>query len=277
LATFFKGIAENIPNIVDLAFGLGTTVWIYYLIKIPWGLYFKARKGRIDGQESKERNIQQDEDSIAKLYSIEKKLLVTSLSAHVFSALGVWAISYLTGGKYIRPHVSLLFLGSAVLRPAWEIHFHIRARIEQLVKRIQYPVAYIEKLLQDVLNLERRSTQHENNIKSLREQHEQDRNQLQLKEESDIKTLSNIHSADIKRLTDKGNEDVRHLQGQIAVLKNRLVEQEDNLKKTNETVLIYFEKLEVQFNEALTSVSADKKMIEGVSAFLKLVRDNLIK
>jgi len=54
------------------------------------------------------------------------------------------------------------------------------------------------------------------------------------------------------------------------------VEIESNVKKTNEKTLLYFEKLEVEFNDALTKLSADKKMIEGVRAFMQLVRDNLI-
>jgi len=262
---FIKSVGDFIPNLLDIAFGLGTTVWIYYLIKIPWGLYFKARKGRIDGQESRENGIEQDEDTIRKLKDIENRLLVASLAAHFFSALGVYGFAYLTGGRWIRPHTSLLFLGSAILRPAWEFHFHIRARIEQLVKRIQYPKAYIEQLLHDVATLKRKE-----------ESNEQDRKAVQLQLQTNIDNLTEKERGDVKRCMEKETQDVRHLQDQITVLQNKLAELEITIKKSNEKTLHYFEKIEVEFNDALSKLSADKKMIEGVRAFMQLVRENLI-
>jgi len=265
ISDLIKNVSEFIPNLLDLAFGLGTTVWIYYLIKIPWGLYFKARKGRIDGQESRENGIEQDEDTIRKLRDIENKLLVASLSAHVFSALGVYGISYLTGGRWIRPHTALLFLGSAILRPAWEFHFHIRARIEQLVKRIQYPKAYVEKLLHDVDVLQRNEKTNEN-----------DRKAVQLQLQTSINDLSEKLKGDVKRILEKEGQDVKSLHDQITLLQNKLFELEVNVKKNNEKTLIYFEKIETEFSDALTKLSADKKMIEGVRAFMQLVRENLI-
>jgi len=265
ISDLIKNVSEFIPNLLDLSFGLGTTVWIYYLIKIPWGLYFKARKGRIDGQESRENGIEQDEDTIRKLRDIENKLLVASLSAHVFSALGVYGISYLTGGRWIRPHTALLFLGSAILRPAWEFHFHIRARIEQLVKRIQYPKAYVEKLLHDVDVLQRNEKTNEN-----------DRKAVQLQLQTSINDLSEKLKGDVKRILEKEGQDVKSLHDQITLLQNKLFELEVNVKKNNEKTLLYFEKIETEFSDALTKLSADKKMIEGVRAFMQLVRENLI-
>jgi len=261
---FIKTVGEFIPNLVDLGFGLGTTVWLYYLIKIPWGLYFKARKGRIDGQESKENGIEQDEDSIRKLKDIENRLLMASLSAHVISALGVYGFAYLTGGRWIRPHTSLLFLGSAILRPAWEFHFHVRARIEQLIKRIQYPKAYIEKLLLDVDTLKIHEEANELNRKDVQKQLQANIDLLREKEEGDVRELTKRHSQDVTRLHD-----------QIVHLQNKLTEMEVNLKKGNEKTLHYFEKIEEEFTDALTKLSADKKMIEGVRAFMQLIRENL--
>jgi len=276
ISDLIKNVSEFIPNLLDLSFGLGTTVWIYYLIKIPWGLYFKARKGRIDGQESRENGIEQDEDTIRKLRDIENKLLVASLSAHVFSALGVYGISYLTGGRWIRPHTSLLFLGSAILRPAWEFHFHIRARIEQLSKRIQYPKAYVEKLLHDVDILQRNEKTNEDDRKAAQLQLQTNINDLRSKEDRDISDLSERLKGDVKRIFEKEGQDVRHLQDHITLLQNKLAELEINVKKNNEKTLLYFEKIEAEFTDALTKLSADKKMIEGVRAFMQLVRENLI-
>jgi len=276
ISELIKNVSEFIPNLLDLAFGLGTTVWIYYLIKIPWGLYFKARKGRIDGQESRENGIEQDEDTIRKLRDIENKLLVASLSAHVFSALGVYGISYLTGGRWIRPHTALLFLGSAILRPAWEFHFHIRARIEQLIKRIQYPKAYVEKLLQDVDVLKRNEKTNEDDRKAVQVQLQTNIDNLRSKEERDINDLAERLKFDVKRILEKEGQDVKQLHDQITILQNKLVELEVNVKKNSEKTLIYFEKIEAEFSDALTKLSADKKMIEGVRSFMQLVRENLI-
>jgi len=272
----FKAIGDFIPNIVDLGFGLGTVVWIYYLIKIPWGLYFKARKGRIDGQESKSVGIQQDDETIQNLYTIEKRLLAVSIFGHVISALGVYGIAYLTGGKWIRPHTSLLFLGSAILRPAWESHFHIRARIEQLIKRIQYPKAYIEKLLEDVSDLQRKVTQNERNILSSQEKHLEELQQISSIHAVDITEINNRHTKDIKTITVKQQQDIRHLQEQVDTFTIKINQIEEHSKKSAEKTVFYFERLEQEFNDALTKLSADKKMIEGVRSFMQLIRENLL-
>jgi len=259
IGEFFRSIGDHIPNIVDLAFGVGTMVWIYYLIKIPWGLYFKARKGRIDGQESKANGIEQDDESIYKLYSIEQRLLVASIAAHVFSALGVYGISYLTGGRWIRPHTSFLFLGSAILRPAWEFHFHVRTRIEQLIRRIQYPKAYIEKLLDDVDNLKRNETKNENEVKSIKERHQADIRELHSKLDTEVADINQRHAQNIQRITDKQQQDYRHMQDQVHALQTKIQEMEVNSKKSSEKTVFYFERLEQEFNDALSKLSADKK------------------
>jgi len=271
---FFRTIGDNIPNIIDLAFGLGTAAWIFYMIKIPWGLFFKARKGRIDGEENKMAGIAQDEQTISNLHTIENRLLLASISVHVFSALGVYSISYLSTGKWIRPHTALLFLGSAILRPAWESHFHMRTRIEQLIKRIQYPKSYVGKLLYDVSDIQNQDKLHELNIKSTKEQQESNVSDFKSKQQRNIAAVMENHTKDTKQITDKQQQQNNALQGQLQTLERNIKEIDTITKKSSEKSTLYYEKLEQEFKDALSKIAADKKTIEGLKSFMQLMRDN---
>jgi len=272
----FKGFLIFLPNLIDLAFGLGTIVWIYYLIKIPWGLYFSARKGRIDGQESRELGIVKDAETIEKLKTIENRLLITSLAAHCLSALGVYGFSYITGGQWIKPHTALLFLGSAVVRPAWETHIHVRTRIEQLLRRIQYPKPHVEQLLNDVSTLEQKEPRDEENIKRLQKEHEEQVITINSREESDIKRYMDKHSSDVNRVIEKEVIDISGYHEHLVILDKKIKDLESAIRRNNEKTVQYFDKIENQFFDSLKQLNADNKMIEDVRSFLKSTRENII-
>jgi len=59
---------------------------------------------------------------------IEKWLLIVAVSLHVVGAGFVFGISKLTHQRLIKPHASLIFLGSIVIRPILAAHSYIKKK-----------------------------------------------------------------------------------------------------------------------------------------------------
>lgn len=131
--------------IIHVLIMLASLVWLFLLVKIPWDLYFAARRGRVDADESKARGIAVAPEDREDLATLERRLLWAALAAHVFTAAGIWFIGSLSGGM-VRREFAWLFLFSAAFRPAWEVHKYLRLRLAELSGRVRYP-------RQDVLEL----------------------------------------------------------------------------------------------------------------------------
>lgn len=141
---------------LDLALAIGMLLacltWMFFLVKIPWDLYFSARKARIDGEESKRRGIEGVEDKTRLLSKMETALLWTALAAHALTAVFVYALAVFQP-ELIRPGFSLLFIVSVALRPAWEGYGYLRKRLSELSSQVRYPRDDIQLVQQKLTNL----------------------------------------------------------------------------------------------------------------------------
>lgn len=136
----------ELPLLIHVLMVLASVVWLFLLVKIPWDLYFAARRGRIDADESLAKGIgvaPQDREDLATL---ERRLLRAALGAHVLTALGIGFIGRLSGGL-VRGEFAWLFLFSAAFRPAWEVHKYLRVRLAELCGRVRYPRQDVQELL----------------------------------------------------------------------------------------------------------------------------------
>ncbi|MBI4862356.1 MAG: hypothetical protein HY815_19170 [Candidatus Riflebacteria bacterium] len=127
--------------------------WLFLLVKIPWDLYFNARRARLDGEESVRREIRIDQARLGELSKLESRLLCGALGAHVLTALAVVVISRASGGA-VRSSFAWLFLISAAFRPAWELHLYLKERLEELGAQMRYPREDVHQLRAEVRLLE---------------------------------------------------------------------------------------------------------------------------
>eukprot|EP01125_Pyxidicula_operculata_P014952 TRINITY_DN5043_c0_g1_i1.p1 TRINITY_DN5043_c0_g1~~TRINITY_DN5043_c0_g1_i1.p1 ORF type:complete len:290 (+),score=71.08 TRINITY_DN5043_c0_g1_i1:299-1168(+) len=259
ITEFFSKL--HLPSLVDLVIGVGTTVWLYYLIKFPWNLYLSARRARIDGEESQQQGEQQDPKLLQNVKKIEKSLLFGVLAAHTLSAAGVYGIAWLTEGKYISPHAAYLFVGAAIVRPAYEFHSYLHNRIEQLRQRIHYPKDYVTDLINRVNTVEYQTKTHEGYIKALREETLVNHSKQLDKNEKNI----NQH-------IEKTKQKLRDLENQVHSTKSALQSEYNSTKSASAS---HLQRLETKFEENMVRLEADKTMLQGFKQFMGLLRDNL--
>lgn len=140
IATVVAVYSGSLPLAMALDVGmlLACLVWLFFLVKIPWDLYFAARKARIDGEESVERGISGVEEQTYQLKRMETALLWTALGGHALTAAAVLGLSAWRP-ELVRPSFSLLFVVSVAFRPAWEGYGYLSRRLKELATQVRYP------------------------------------------------------------------------------------------------------------------------------------------
>ena len=123
---------------LDIGMLLACLTWLFFLVKIPWDLYFAARRARVDGQESARLGIQGVQTQTQQLAKMEKFLLGGALGGHVLTAAGVYALAFVHP-DLVSPGFTWLFVASAGLRPAWEAYGYLRQRVSELASHVRYP------------------------------------------------------------------------------------------------------------------------------------------
>lgn len=138
----------SVGTILDIVIHLASLIWLFFLVKIPWDLYFSARKARLDGEESRRLGIEGVEQKIRQLAAMERYLLLGAVSAHILTAAGVYALGSFEPDLISR-QFGWVFVASAALRPAWEGYTYLRQRIREMATQVRYP-------REDVLTLSER-------------------------------------------------------------------------------------------------------------------------
>lgn len=85
--------------------------------------------------------------------AVERRLLLGAVSTHVISAAAVYGIAKLTKEQYIKEHTSLLFLGSALVRPLIASHRYLKERLMKLKVKVTFPRDDVNKVRSDVYYL----------------------------------------------------------------------------------------------------------------------------
>lgn len=137
---------------LDIGMLLTCLVWLFFLVKIPWDLYFATRQARIDGQESLRLGMKDVTSQTQQLVRMEGLLLGGALGGHAFTALGIYVLSGFRP-DLIGTEFSWLFVASAALRPAWEGYGYLRQRVRDLASQVRYPREDVRTLQDRVSNL----------------------------------------------------------------------------------------------------------------------------
>jgi outer membrane murein-binding lipoprotein Lpp len=260
LADAFKSFSTNLPNIVDIGLGLGTTMWLYYLLKVPWNLYLSARRIRIEGEESIEQGIQPEAGNMDKIRKLELSLFAGVVAAHVFSAFGVWGMAWLTDERFIKKSTALVFVGAAFVRPALEYKRHISARIETLRNRIHYPTNHVKIMLSKIDELTRKVQDLEADNKRNKEYLSELQDKILPEIRNTQSTQAKAQERETKSIRDKLTQDVDAIRNQASADRNSV-----NTK---------FNEISKKFESTIIELSNDKKILEGIRGFLEIVKES---
>lgn len=140
LATILAVYTQRLPLAVAMDIGLllCCLTWLFFLVKIPWDLYFATRKARLDGQESQRLGIEGVVAKTRQLSKMERLLLYGALGGHILTAGGVYVLGSFQP-ELVSPQFGWLFVASAALRPAWEGYGYLHQRVRELAGEVRYP------------------------------------------------------------------------------------------------------------------------------------------
>eukprot|EP00761_Pharyngomonas_kirbyi_P007010 gb/GECH01007019.1/.p1 GENE.gb/GECH01007019.1/~~gb/GECH01007019.1/.p1 ORF type:complete len:255 (+),score=83.34 gb/GECH01007019.1/:1-765(+) len=232
-----------VPDLVNVGLGTVTAVWLFLVVRVPWNLYFSARRVRQELEQSEKENISIDPQDKKSVEKLEPRLLIGSLGSHVVSAGIIYAISKVTKRKVIREEASLLFLGSAFIRPIWEAHKYVREQLADLFQRVRYPRDDVKKLTHQL-------SQMENNVEQMNEDAEEKEKKI-----SELETENKNQRYRIESL-EKELQDVRTT----------------SAAETRETRKM-IKGISNDFENKIAQVSNNEEMIKGVKAFVSMLRN----
>jgi hypothetical protein len=169
----------TVTTALDIGMVLAALTWLFFLVKIPWDLYFGARKARLDGQESQRRGLSGVEAATRQLLKMERYLLLGALAGHGLTAGAVYLLAWWRP-ELVRPDFSILFVGSVALRPAWEGYGYLRQRLHELSGQVCYPREDVNTLKGRVDQLQDSHSQQAHALERLREELQSRLNLLEL-------------------------------------------------------------------------------------------------
>lgn len=168
-AVYFGNL--TVAAALDIGMLLACLTWLFFLVKIPWDLYFAARKARMDGQESQRLGIEGVQAQTRQLSRMETYLLLGALGGHITTAAAVYGLAILRP-ELVRPDFSVLFVASAAFRPAWEGYGYLRQRLQELSTQVRYPREDVLTLKDRLTSLQERNVALEAEMRRVQSEHE---------------------------------------------------------------------------------------------------------
>jgi len=274
LTNFFRTISDSLPSLFDMVLGLGTTFYWYYLVRTPWDNYFATRSAAILLEKNKEEGLEVNEKDYRDAKYYETWLLRGALGLHIFSAAGVYGISRLTDAKFINAKTAWIFLASALIRPALAAHSFVKKRIAEIFGRAENaanrPEPEYVKFRRELVEFSARIVDHTDFVKQMREHTLPEISENHAKLSKIVNQNQQKEKEDFESLLRQIRETSQHCQGANQELKT-------SIQKNAKLNLEQFDTVSRKFEETVTKLDSDKRMIEGVKAFCQLVRANLLE
>lgn len=149
---------------LDAAIGVVTLLWLFFIITVPWNMYFQAQQVMYEAQVSRNRGIAVDPAAFSYAYRWSRIALGIAIGLHLLTALALCGAA-LSGVGFIGWFGAGASVVLTVLRPGVRAYAHIRDRLNRLVREIEVP-------REDAVDLRRRVAQLEQQLTALSQQHE---------------------------------------------------------------------------------------------------------
>lgn len=282
LSKFFTNLTPGfVPNVVDVAFGLGTIVSLIVAVKIPWNHYFRARETRIQLEAQIADGVQVVERDRTETIQMEKWLLGVAIGVHIVGAGFVYGISHLTGGRLIKPHAALIFLGSIVIRPILAAHAYVKNRLDQIRNRTVFPESEISLLRKEISVYTQISNQQNEKLKTLTEhtfpQYNENLAKLNERVEAFFAEYPTHRKFDMNTMKENRDTAEKAISENKQKLDKVQFDLQELINQSHQMTRVQFEALATKFEETARQLSPDKQMLFGIQEFLNLVRANLFK
>lgn len=131
--------------------------WLIIITTVPWNIYFSARAVLAEAEQSRQRDIQVDEQACQYVAVIQQRVLAVAIGLHGGSAIALYllAVTDISAIGYLGSVAALLLTG---LRPAISAYRYLMQRLANLGKDLKYPRQDIVTLQQEMQKLRRQQT-----------------------------------------------------------------------------------------------------------------------
>ena len=175
---------------LDGLIGVITLLWLYFLVTVPWNMYFQAKQVLFDGRVSAQRGINIDTEAVAYATRWARIALAIAVGLHLVTALALCGVALSGVGL-----IGWLGAGASVVltlvRPGLRAYAHVRDRLGRFAREIEVP-------REDAIDLRRRLDTAERQLAALTMQTEtyQQRNQQRMQDmEARATTAADDHTS----------------------------------------------------------------------------------
>jgi len=147
---------------LDGVIGVLTLLWLYFLVTVPWNMYFQARQLLFDGKVSVQRGIVIDTEAVAYATRWARIALVLAVGLHGATALALCGVA-LSGVGLIGWLGAAASIVLTFVRPGLRAYAHVRERLGHFAREIEIP-------REDAVDLRRRLDAAERQLTALAQQ-----------------------------------------------------------------------------------------------------------
>lgn len=141
--------APSPKTMLDIVSGAIGLLWLLFILKVPWDLYFKTHKVLFEMKRSEEKNIPVKSD---RRSYVKKMRLITgsiAIGSHVVSAGIIATLTYWNSGQ-IGYYFAFFYVLATLFRPATQAYFYLLHKLREIQGEILYPREDVGKLKTDL-------------------------------------------------------------------------------------------------------------------------------
>lgn len=183
LSNIFHWQAINVSpkTILDVVTASIALLWLLFILKVPWDLYFETNNVLFEMKRSEEKNIPINKERQVYVQRMRLLTAIVAISSHLASAGIIAGLTYFTNGQ-IGYYFSFFYLLATCFRPISQAYYYLINKLKEIKGEVTYPREDVNQLKSELLftidrleNLEKRVTEDqtrlnisEETIKSIR-------------------------------------------------------------------------------------------------------------
>jgi hypothetical protein len=149
------------PNL-DAIIGIITLLWLYFVVTVPWNMYFQARQVLFDARLSGQRSITIDPEAVSYAQRWARIALAIAIGLHIATALALCGVA-ISGVGLVGWLGAAASIVLTLVRPGLRAYAHVRDRLGRFAQEIDVP-------REDAIELRRRLNLVEQQLETLTEQ-----------------------------------------------------------------------------------------------------------
>ena len=247
------GVCAKVPGrtLLDAGLGAASLYWLLVITTVPWNLYFRALTVRHEIDVSRRRGIEVTAEHEKEVRRLEWWLLRLAFGGHVVSALVVAAVTYFSG-HVLGYYFAAFYLLSCAIRPAAAYLGYVRMRIGRLLRETTHP-------REDVVELAARFATLSATVEAVR-------TALGSARERASREVGEVRD-ELRGASARLREDVRLARESSDRDRDAVRERIDAIERRVAAVVRHFD-------AAVDGLTDQRELLNGLRAFLRLVRED---